>query len=330
MSPSAHGALAVAPMVAACGLAKRYGETVAVDGLSFTVEPGETFALVGPNGAGKTTTLRMLLGLAHPDKGTIAIGPGGSPPRDARTRHALGYVPQRVEFPPARTVRDVLAFFADLRGLPAAAAGRALARVGMESHAGRRASELSGGYSQRLSLAQALLGDPALLVLDEPTASLDPEATWEFRTLVGNLQREGATIVLSSHLLDEVERIADRVLILVDGRCAALERMDALRARQASASRLAVDVGRESVRAREVLARGGVGLAALDSGRLVFEAGEDRGPRALEALRAAGIVVRGFELLRPTLEETFLEVVRRAPAAKAGEPDGVRRQGAVS
>jgi ABC-2 type transport system ATP-binding protein len=187
----------------------------------------------------------------------------------------------------------------------------------MTAHAGRRASDLSGGYSQRLSLAQALLGDPALLVLDEPTASLDPEATWEFRTLVGTLQREGTTIVLSSHLLAEVERVADRVLILVDGRCAALERMADLRARQASASRLAVDVGEEVARSREVLARAHIPVESHAGHRLVLDGAENRGPRALDALRAAGIAVHGFEVLRPTLEEAFLEVVRRPAAAVA-------------
>ncbi len=306
-------------MIDVRGLVKRYGEVVAVDGLSFAVEQGETFALIGPNGAGKTTTLRMLLGLAHPDHGSLAIGPEARSPRDARARHMLGYVPQRVEFPPARSVADVLAFFADLRGLPRTAVGRALGRVGMTASAARRASELSGGYSQRLSLAQALLGDPALLVLDEPTASLDPEATWEFRTLVENLQREGATIVLSSHLLAEVERVADRVLILVDGRCAALERMDDLRARQANATRLAVDVGDTVARSRQVLARGGIPVEGLEGCRLVLDAADGRGPRALDALRAAGIAVRGFEVLRPTLEETFLEVVRRPAGTVAAD-----------
>ena len=299
-------------LIEARGLGKRYGDVVAVDDLSFHVEAGETFALIGPNGAGKTTTLKMLLGLTHPDRGTLALGPEGRSPRDARTRHALGSVPQRVEFPPGRTVTDVLAFFAALRGLPPAAIGRALERVGLAAHAARRASELSGGYAQRLSLAQALLGDPALLVLDEPTASLDPEATWEFRTLVESLQREGATIVLSSHLLAEVERVADRVLILVDGRCAALERMDDLRARQAHATRLALDVAGAEARASEVLARAGIAVAGIDAGRLVVEATDDRGPRALEALRVAGVTVVAFEIVRPTLEEIFLEVVRRS------------------
>src|SRR6185436_18889274 len=222
---------------------KRYGAVVAVDGLTFHVARGETFALIGPNGAGKTTTLKLLLGLARPDAGRIALGERGLPPHAAEARRGLGYVPQRVEFPPGRTAGEVLRFFADLRGLEASAVERALSRVGMSDLRDRSAAELSGGYAQRLSLAQALLADPELLVLDEPTASLDPEATWEFRTLVEGLHREGKTILLCSHLLSEVERVADRVLILVEGRAAALERIDVLRERQALATRRSIELG---------------------------------------------------------------------------------------
>ncbi|HXJ67356.1 MAG TPA: ABC transporter ATP-binding protein [Verrucomicrobiae bacterium] len=232
-------------MVRTEALTKRYGNVLAVNGLSFAVEPGETFAIIGPNGAGKTTTLRILLGLTLPDSGRAEVGPRALPPHHPEARRDLGYVPQRVEFPHGRTVSEVLRFFADIRGLPKGAVERALERVGLTSHAARRASELSGGYTQRLSLAQALLADPALLVLDEPTASLDPEATWEFRSLVEQLQREGKTILLCSHLLTEVERVADRVLILVEGRAAALERLAVLRERQARDAQLAIEQGVE-------------------------------------------------------------------------------------
>jgi len=218
-------------MIRVEGITKRYGAVVAVDRLDFAAEAGETFALIGPNGAGKTTTLKILLGLARPDSGRVAIGPQGLPPEDARARQDLGYVPQRIEFPPARTVAQVLQFFADLRGLPRVSVDRALERVGMTAHRNRLASELSGGYTQRLSLAQALLSDPRLLVLDEPTASLDPQATWEFRSLLEQLHREGKTVILSSHLLSEVERVADRVLILNEGRMAALKSLAELRER---------------------------------------------------------------------------------------------------
>ena len=291
-------------------LHKRFGPVVAVDDLSFEVERGETFAMIGPNGAGKTTTLKLTLGLARPDAGTIAIGPQGLAATDPEARRALGYVPQRVSFSPGRTVAEVLAFFSDLRGLPRAAVGEALRRVGLESIAARRATELSGGYTQRLSLAQALLGDPAVLVLDEPTASLDPEATWEFRSLLERLRHEGKTILLCSHLLSEVERIADRVLILVGGRRAALEPMAALRERQVKATRLVIVLRGDDAIAKRTLDRLGVRPESLAPGRVAIEGENGRGLAALEALRQEGVEVRSFEMQRPTLEETFLQVVR--------------------
>jgi len=291
-------------------LTKRYGAITAVDQLSFAVEDGETFALVGPNGAGKTTTLRLLLGLSRPDSGKILVGDEGLPPHDPEARRRLGYVPQRVEFPHGRTVAEVLGFFAELRGLPRAAVGEALQRVGLTALATRRASELSGGYTQRLSLAQALLGAPDVLVLDEPTASLDPQATWEFRTLVQQLRREGCTVLLCSHLLSEVERVADRVLILVDGRRAALERLDALRARQAAATRLAVELRADAPRAMALLGARGLASKPGEGAGIVVEARNGHALEALEVLRTGGLEVRSFELMRPTLEETFLSVVR--------------------
>lgn len=297
-------------MIQVENLAKRYGPVVAVDGLSFRVAPGETFALIGPNGAGKTTTLKLLLGLARPDRGSIRLGRQSLAPDDPRARHDVGYVPQRSAFPHGRTVSEVLGFFAALRGLGNGAVARSLERVRLASHATRRASDLSGGYLQRLSLGQALLGDPALLVLDEPTASLDPEATWEFRTLVEQLQREGKTILLCSHLLSEVERVADRVLILVEGRCGALERLDDLRARQASATRLEIELGEPPARAAEVLQRLGLPTEAAGGRSLIVEALDGRALEALEALRVAGVPIHAFELQRPTLEEIFLKVVR--------------------
>jgi ABC-type multidrug transport system ATPase subunit len=298
---------------------RRYGSITAVDDLSFHVERGETFALIGPNGAGKTTTLKILLGLARPDRGRVALGAAGLPPTDPRARRSLGYVPQRVEFPGGRSVADVLSFYAALRGEGGDAVTRVLSRVGLEAMAVRRADTLSGGYTQRLSLAQALLGDPELLVLDEPTASLDPEATWEFRSLLESLRREGTTIVLSSHLLSEVERIADRVLILVDGRGAALESLAELRARQTHATRLRIECDDPDVAARALDAVGVSHERSPD--RTVEVPGENgEGLRALEALRVAGIPVRAFETRRPTLEELFLSVVRKGRQASGSDP----------
>ncbi|MGE5180199.1 MAG: ATP-binding cassette domain-containing protein [Bacteroidota bacterium] len=289
---------------------KRFGPVLAVDRLSFSVEPGETFALIGPNGAGKTTTLKLILGLARPDAGSIAVGPEGLPPHAAEARLGLGYVPQRVELPHGRTAAEVLGFFAALRALPPESVPRALERVGMSALAGRRAAELSGGYAQRLLLAQALLGDPSLLVLDEPTASLDPEATWEFRSLVEGLRRDGKTILLCSHLLAEVERVADRVLILSAGRAVALESLADLRARQASSARLEIE-GRDLDMTRAALARRGIAFLPSGERRVAIEGANGKGVAALEALRTDGVEIRSFELTRPTLEEIFLAALRR-------------------
>jgi Cu-processing system ATP-binding protein len=281
-----------------------------VDHLSFQVEEGETLALIGPNGAGKTTTLKILLGLTRPDEGTVSIGRPGLPPHDSRARHNLGYVPQRVEFPPARTVRQVLGFFAELRGLASGSIDAAMGRAGLTHVADRRASDLSGGYTQRLALAQALLGDPALLVLDEPTASLDPEATWEFRTLLVQLQREHKTVILSSHLLSEVERVADRVLILLDGRQAALERIAELRERQLQASRLFIELRDSNEAAARVLTNAGLLFEPVGAHALIVHASNGKSLDVLETLRGAGVTLRSFQLQGPTLEEIFLAVVR--------------------
>ena len=297
-------------MIRVEGVSKRYGAVHAVRELTFEVTKGETFALIGPNGAGKTTTLKMLLGLVRPDVGRIGLGGEWLAPHNPRARHQLGYVPQRVEFTPGRGVAEVLGFFAELRGLPKSTVEPVLERVGLTAHAKRRATELSGGYTQRLSLAQALLGDPAVLVLDEPTASLDPEATWEFRSLIEQLRREGRTVLLCSHLLGEVERVADRVLILVEGRRAALESLTELRTRQLSAARLVIEVPEAQAAACAVLAACGIAGAAVGATGVSVEGAHGGGPAALDALRTGGIQVRSFEVHRPTLEEIFLDVVR--------------------
>ena len=208
-------------MIRVESMCKHYGEHAAVRGLSFEVAQGETFALVGPNGAGKTTTLKCLLGLVRPTSGQILLGGEGMTPDCPETRRSMGYVPQKVEFPRSHTAKEVLSFFARLRGLGEAEVAEVVERTGVGTMLGRKAGELSGGMTQRLSLAQALLGRPAVLVLDEPTASLDPEATHEFRALVESLQAEGKTILLCSHLLAEVERVADRALVMVEGAAAA-------------------------------------------------------------------------------------------------------------
>jgi len=205
------------------GVHKRYGSVHALRGVDFHVQKGETFGIIGPNGAGKTTVLKILLGLVHPDRGSLTVGGLDSRQHPIGVRHLIGYVPQTDGFEERCTGRESLEFLSRLRGVEKDRVGEHAAAVGVEHLLERTVGTLSGGQRQRLSLAAALLGDPPVLLLDEPTASLDPRATAGFRDLVERLAGEGRTIVLCSHFLADVERLCNRVMILLDGRVEAIE-----------------------------------------------------------------------------------------------------------
>jgi ABC-type multidrug transport system ATPase subunit len=213
-------------MIRAVDLVKRYGPVTAVNGVGFEVERGSTLGIIGPNGAGKSTLLKILLGLVHPTSGTVLVD-GVDLRRDpVAVRRRIGYVPQRAGFEETVTGRAALEFLARLRRVPRDHVDPAARIVGVDHLLERTVGTLSGGERQRLSVAAALLGDPPALLLDEPTASLDPGATVEFRALVRRLSGEGRTILLCSHLLDDVERLCHRVLVLLDGRVASDEVVD--------------------------------------------------------------------------------------------------------
>jgi len=192
----------------------------AVHDLSFDVQPGEVFALLGHNGAGKTTTIKAILGLVHPDAGQILIN--GQDARRPESRLGVGYLPEHPSFHENLTARELLDFFGKLLGLDAATRRRQIAacleRVGMAEHAGRRLGRCSKGMRQRVGLAQALLGDPQLLILDEPQSGLDPLGRRLVRDLLLDLKREGRTVVFSSHIVPDVAAVADRVATLRQGR----------------------------------------------------------------------------------------------------------------
>jgi ABC-type multidrug transport system ATPase subunit len=200
------------------------GRTI-LDGVDLDIPDGDTAALVGPNGAGKTTLLRCLLGLVQ-FRGTLEID-GVSVRRDpVRAKASLGYMPQVPTFC-EETARGALAFVAALRGAPKADVDRLLTRVGLLAHAGRAVSTFSTGMRQRLSLAATLIGDPAVLVLDEPTASVDLRGQAEVVALLKQLRTEGKTIVMSSHRTEEVRALAHRIVVLDEGRVVKLGTTDA-------------------------------------------------------------------------------------------------------
>lgn len=217
-------------MVHVRDLTKRFGPLVAVDRLSFEVMPGEAVALWGPNGAGKTTALRCLLGLL-PFEGLVRVGGYDVTLHGKEARRMIGFVPQELNFHDDLVVRETLRFYARLKKAPLEQVDEALERIGLTRHALKLVKNLSGGMKQRLALAVALLADPPLLVLDEPTANLDARSRQELLALLRELKAAGKTLIFSSHRLGEVAKLADRVLVLEDGRlvmdCLARQWMEA-------------------------------------------------------------------------------------------------------
>jgi len=198
------------------GLTKRYGAVTAVDRLAFEVEPGVVTGFLGPNGAGKTTTLRMLLGLVTPTAGHALIG-GRRYADLSEPRRAVGAVLEATGFHPGRRGRDHLRILAQAAGIPFSRVEEVLEQVGLTDAADRRAGGYSLGMRQRLGLASALLGDPRVLVLDEPANGLDPAGMAELRELLLDLAAEGRTVLMSSHVLSEVAQTVDRVVIVAGG-----------------------------------------------------------------------------------------------------------------
>jgi len=209
-------------MVRVNDLTKRFGPLVAVDHMSFVIEAGESVALWGENGAGKTTALRCLLGVI-PFDGSIHLSEFDIARQGKDARRLMGFVPQEISFHDDMTVQETLVFYARIKKteIDSAESGDLLARLGLESYMRKRVGELSGGTKQRLALVIALLANPPLLILDEPTANLDVKAREKFLALLVELKNEGKTLIFSSHRLEEVTALADRVLVLEAGKMVA-------------------------------------------------------------------------------------------------------------
>ncbi len=215
------------------GLVKRFGSRAAVDGVSFRVERGEVLGFLGPNGAGKSTTMRMLAGFVVPDRGRARLGGHDVQAAPVAARRLLGYLPEGAPTYPDMEVGAFLRFCAAVRGLDGGAVARAMALTGVASVARQTVETLSKGYKRRVGLAQALLHDPPVLVLDEPTDGLDPNQKHEMRVLIRAMAAEKA-IVISTHILEEVDAVCSRAIVIARGRVVADETPLALAARHPS------------------------------------------------------------------------------------------------
>jgi lipooligosaccharide transport system ATP-binding protein len=213
------------PAVSLRGIIKRFGRVVAVDGLNLHIPRGVCFGLLGPNGAGKSTTMRMLTGQTLPDAGEMAVLDYSLPAQSKLARARLGVVPQESNLDIELTVRQTLAVFAALCGVPRArrggAVGAALELAGLHERADDRVGGLSGGMQRRLLIARGLVHEPELVLLDEPTVGLDPQVRQELWSLILRLRRSGTTVVMSTHYIEEAQRLSDRVAIMASGRVVA-------------------------------------------------------------------------------------------------------------
>jgi ABC-2 type transport system ATP-binding protein len=284
-------------------LTKRYGETIlAVDALDLRVRRGEVYGFLGPNGAGKTTTLRMLLGLVRPTAGDAAVL-GAAPGSPA----ALARIGAMIEAPglyPYLSGRDNLRVLAGHAGAPPERVDAALAQTGLIERAGDRASTYSTGMKQRLGVAAALLKDPELLILDEPTNGLDPAGMAEMRSFIRSLAQGGRTVVLSSHLMGEVEQVCDRVGVIRKGALVAEGTVEQLR------GRATLRVRAEPLGEAALLAAGLPEVIEVTTNGAVLELSADVATAAAinRALVTAGIEVSEISERRASLEDVFLEL----------------------
>ncbi len=295
-------------MIAYRDFTKIYGGRAAVDRLTLTVPAGAVVALLGPNGSGKTTSIKAAAGLIRPDRGTVTIGERALPATDARARQACSFLPQRVSFPDALSGREVVEFYRRLRGAPPESADRVLKFASLNGASARPVSTYSGGMVQRLGLAVATLAATEVLLLDEPTAALDPDGLCAFYGLVEDRRRAGTATFFSSHQLGDIERLADRVAVIVAGRLVAdlTEREIALRLadRGVMRVRLRSRSGGLLERVRERAPK-----AVWFGDELIVPGPAARRPAVLDLIRDAGGEISGLTASEGRLDEFYRDLL---------------------
>lgn len=293
-------------------LTKKYGAFVAVNHLNLEVQAGEVFGLLGPNGAGKTTTILMLLGLTEPTSGSVRVL-GLDPARQPlQVKSRVGYLPDQVGFYDELTARENLTYIARLNGIPGSQIDRrvsdALARVGLDKAESKRVSVFSRGMRQRLGLADVLIKQPQLIIMDEPTSGLDPEASHEFLEMIRSLKEEGITILLSSHLLYQVQAVCDRVGLFNHGKMVLEGTVHDLAQRVlGGAYRIRVDAeGHQPVLLQALEKIPGVSnIQVRDSKVYEVEASEDIRPEAAQAVVSAGGRLLGLGIHSQSLDDIY-------------------------
>ena len=302
-------------MISVQHLTKRFGSHVAVNDLSFEVKAGEVLGFLGPNGAGKTTTMRMVTGFLPPSQGSVTID-GCSLLKDPiEAKRRIGYLPENPPLYPELTVRQYLRFVAEIKDVPrarrAAGVDRAIQRAHLTEVAGKRVAALSKGFKQRVGLAQAIVHEPPVLILDEPTSSLDPKQRVEVRDLIQGLRGEH-TVILSTHILPEVSQITDRVVIINRGRMMAVDSAANLSQRLRGREEIAIEVGGATLAELTALVSPVAGVAGVrgeetEDGRVVLRIESELGVDVRADVARA--VAARYRLLALRTESLSLEEI---------------------
>jgi len=288
------------------GVTKTYGDALVLDHVNLTVDAGESLVLVGHNGAGKTTLMKLLLGLARQSAGRVRVfGQNPTAASSVARRGALGYLPESIAFDEAMTGRELLKFYAGLKGVNGTACDELLMRVGIADAAHRRIGTWSKGMRQRLGLAQAMLGQPRLLLLDEPTSGLDPSLRSTLYEIINTLRADGVTVLISSHALNEVEEHADRVAIMKQGRILACGTLAELGGQ--AALPVIVRIACESGEAGQVAGQfdGPVEVRRIDDRHIELACPHADKMTVLRRITDLGDTVRDVDIHPPRLDEIY-------------------------
>lgn len=286
-------------------VSKRFGSVEALRGIELKVEPGEFLAFAGHNGAGKTTLFKLILALTFPSEGVVSVfGNNTTSPEAAGHRRSIGFLPENVVFSGNMTGLELLRFYARLKNARKSQCGALLERIGLGAAADRRIKTYSKGMRQRLGLAQMLLGEPSLLILDEPTTGLDPESRLQFRELIGERQREGATVLLSSHALAEFEEVVDRIAILRSGSLVACGTLEGLRQSSALPISLRVSVPADKRRELKKAIAGLAEISEINGTKLDLICSPDSQAELIRRLRKS-TPAEGLEVRLPRLEDIY-------------------------
>jgi ABC-2 type transport system ATP-binding protein len=306
-------------------VSKNYGSFRALDNLSFSIREGEVFGYIGPNGAGKTTTMKILIGLISDFSGNVSIGGCQIPKQKSEAHKLLGYLPQNVAFQDWRSVDHALTTFGKLSGLNDDTIGRRIPKILETLALGdvryKKISKLSGGMIQKVGLAQALLHEPKLLVLDEPLGGLDPLSRRQFKDIILELSKKGSTIIFSSHILSDVQDVADRIGIINRGKILNIATLNELKNRISPQKLIEIQLTYVSDRWRELGTIDGVADVEQPTvGRILIRLKPDADADEIvddvvKAIVRLGIRVRGISQLSPSLDEIYFSYVQEADNA---------------